>query len=266
MIDIDFSTFVQPKRSVNDRIHMLDEVRGLALLLMILYHAGFSMYNIYLLNIGYEILRIMNHFIILVSGAFILISGMCSMLSRNIIMRGFKLFIAAITVYIVTLIATPSFPIKFGILHFLSLAMIILGLIKPVINKIPVWIGLIVSTVLFLLTYGIQYGELGIPNLLSYALPHWLYETDIFFPIGFHTSTFTSGDYFPFLPWLFLFLFGSFLGVWAKQGKFPKFMYKNRIPPLSFVGRHTLIIYLVHQPVIIGVLLILVNIFHFERM
>lgn len=261
MIAIDFSTFIKPKQALNGRIHMLDEVRGLALLLMILYHAAFSMYNIYYLNAGYEILKIMNHFIILVSGTFILISGICSILSRNIIMRGFKLFIAAMVVYIVTLIATPAFPIKFGILHFLSLAMIILGLIKPVINKIPVPIGLVASGILFFLTYGIQYGQLGIPNLLSYTLPSYLYETDLFFPIGFHTTAFVSGDYFPFLPWLFLFLFGSFLGVWAKQGKFPKFMYKNRIPPLSFIGRHTLIIYLVHQPVIVGVLWILVNIF-----
>ena len=72
----------------------------------------------------------------------------------------------------------------------------------------------------------------------------WLY------PLGL--GEFEGADYFPLLPWLFCFLAGSFAGVWAKAGKFPGWMYKSRARWLSWLGKHTLVIYVVHQPVIFG--------------
>ena len=50
----------------------------------------------------------------------------------------------------------------------------------------------------------------------------------------------------------FCFLAGSFTGVWAKEGRFPRWMYRSRLPWLSWLGRHTLVIYVVHQPVVFG--------------
>jgi uncharacterized membrane protein len=72
-------------------------------------------------------------------------------------------------------------------------------------------------------------------------------------PLGIYTSSFTSSDYFPLLPWAFIFLVGTFFGRFAAAEKFPKFTYQSHIPPLSFMGRHALIIYIVHQPIIAGV-------------
>ena len=89
--------------------------------------------------------------------------------------------------------------------------------------------------------------------LLGYDTPDALYETNWLAPLGFHNASFLSADYFPLLPWAFVFAAGTFIGRWAARGQFPKWMYPSRVPPLSWMGRHALILYIVHQPVIIGV-------------
>ena len=46
---------------------------------------------------------------------------------------------------------------------------------------------------------------------------------------------------------------GTYLGRWARDGKFPNFTYRLRFSSLSWLGRHALILYIVHQPLIFGV-------------
>ena len=76
--------------------------------------------------------------------------------------------------------------------------------------------------------------------------------------IGFRTDDFVSMDYFPLLPWLFLFFFGYFLWrlIESKglQGRFTK-----RIPAADFIGRHSLLIYILHQPVLYGACWVVFN-------
>ena len=91
----------------------------------------------------------------------------------------------------------------------------------------------------------------GIRGLLAVELPEWLTTQNWLYPLGF--GNIPSADYFPLLPWLFCFLGGSFIGVWVEQGKTPRWMYKSRMPVFSWLGRHTLIIYILHQPVIYAV-------------
>ena len=63
-----------------------------------------------------------------------------------------------------------------------------------------------------------------------------------------------SSDYFPLIPNLFLFLAGASLGVYLRSGRAPKGIYPTRFKSMSFIGRHGLWVYLLHQPVIILVL------------
>lgn len=144
----------------------------------------------------------------------------------------------------------PKNEIYFGILHFLSISILLFALIKKPINKINTSTGLITSALMFFITYGTAQRVLGIPKILSFSLPYSLYQNNCFFALGFINSDFHSSDYFPMLPWFFAFLFGIFLGKYAKNGQFPECMYKPRVRILSSAGKHTLIIYLVHQPVI----------------
>jgi uncharacterized membrane protein len=79
-------------------------------------------------------------------------------------------------------------------------------------------------------------------------------------PFGFPPAHFASSDYFPLLPNFGFFLIGSSLGKYLYNSKTTCFPNVNTGNPLitafCFTGRHTLAIYLLHQPVITALLLI----------
>ena len=139
--------------------------------------------------------------------------------------------------------------ILFGILHFLAFAMIWYGLTAKWREKIPLWLGLTACAVLTFCFAWVEHGKFA----AVLPLPAVLYKTNLLFPLGMYSETFYSADYFPILPWIFVFLFGTYLGRLAKAGKFPAFTYKSRVPFLSFIGKHALWIYILHQPVIFSI-------------
>ena len=72
------------------------------------------------------------------------------------------------------------------------------------------------------------------------------------FFFGFVSSGFYSADYFPILPWIFVFLLGTWLGGKIREGKLPERFYTARFPFFPKVGRHALLIYILHQPILAG--------------
>jgi uncharacterized membrane protein len=72
-------------------------------------------------------------------------------------------------------------------------------------------------------------------------------------PLGFMYSGFYSADYFPLMPWFFLFLLGTWLGGIIREQKEDSWLYIPVHPALTWPGRHSLIIYLLHQPVLYGI-------------
>lgn len=232
-----------------ERIHLMDEIRGFAVLCMIFYHGFYSLAYLFQLQWGMALLRFFMPAEPFFAGLFILISGISSNLSHSNLLRGIKLLAIALAVSLVTFLAVPDQVIVFGILHFLSICMILFGLLRPLQEKIPLVAGLVLSVVLYLATMQVSSGIV----VFSIPLPDMLYQTNWLSPLGFHNSEFFSSDYFPLLPWAFVFAAGTFLGRWAAQGRFPRWMYPSRIPPLSWMGRHALVLYIIHQPVIVGV-------------
>ncbi|MEG1887583.1 MAG: heparan-alpha-glucosaminide N-acetyltransferase domain-containing protein, partial [Oscillospiraceae bacterium] len=109
------------------------------------------------------------------------------------------------------------------------------GLLQKQLKKLPPLPSIAVCFLLFLLTYKFQL--------------HF-YEVKYLFWLGFPSAAFSSSDYFPILPWLFMFFCGFFIGNYFKEKGFPKVLEKKRCPPLGFTGRHALIIYIVHQPIV----------------
>jgi uncharacterized membrane protein len=81
--------------------------------------------------------------------------------------------------------------------------------------------------------------------------------------LGIHPATFSSVDYEPLFPWFGMVLIGMGLGDYFYNGNIRKFPVP-RVPgslmrALTFPGRHSLVIYLIHQPIIILLLGVLTN-------
>ena len=238
------------------RIELLDELRGFAIAAMIIHHTFYDIGFVLDKGIGYEIfdkLCVLQPFF---WSIFIIISGICSRLSRNTLKRGALVFGAGLAVTLVTAVIMPLIGITgaeiyFGILSCLGACMLIAGALMPLIKRIkPIW-GMLISALLFALTYSVSEHSLLFGLI---RLPDTLYATNLTAPLGFYSESFVSADYFALLPWLFMFLFGAFLGKYAADGAFPEFTYKKRIKLFSFIGRNSLWFYLAHQPAIFAVL------------
>ena len=130
---------------------------------------------------------------------------------------------------------------------------------RPLLQKIPAWAGLVVSLLLFAATYHTQDGfwQLGPWQIL---LPGAWYANLFTAFFGFFPLGFFSTDYFPLLPWLFLFWAGYFLHFCMGRARMEP-LRRSVCAPLGWLGRHSLGIYLLHQPVIYGVLLLLFHVF-----
>ncbi len=246
-------------KSDSKRIYMLDEIRGFAIICMVFHHTFLDIGDVLGLKWGYVIFDALCTIQPLFWALFIVISGICSRLSRNTLKRGIIVFacaaaITAFTVLIMPLFGFAGSEIYFGILHCLGICMIITGLAMPVINRIDYRVGALLSALLFFFTYGIN-SKTMLFGLIH--LPESWYEISWLYPIGICSPGFKSADYFSVIPWIFIFLFGAFIGQLAKEQKFPSVMYKKRSRFLCFVGKNSLWIYLAHQPVIYAVMIVI---------
>jgi len=246
------------------RIELLDELRGFAILAMLVHHAFLDIGFILGLDWGYEIFNKLCVLQPVFWAIFIVISGICSRLSRNTLKRGLIVFAAGLAVTLVTAVIMPKMGITgaeiyFGILSCLGACMIITGLLMPLINKTNAIFGMALSAVLFAFFYGISSRYLCFGLI---KLPDALYQTNWLMPLGIFSSSFESADYFSIIPWLFMFLFGAFLGQYAKDGAFPAFTYKKHSKILSFIGKNSLWFYLAHQPVIYAILYLVAHIIY----
>lgn len=234
------------------RIYMLDELRGFAILCMLVHHALLDVGDVLSLQWGYDAFDALCTVQPLFWAIFIIISGMCTRLSRSPIKRGAIVLCFGLVITLVTAVIMPLFDfaeceIYFGILHCLGSCMIITGLLMPLINKTDWRAGCIISLLLFAITYGITartmlFGMIHLPDA-------W-YQYRFLFPVGICASGFESADYFAIIPWIFMFLFGAFIGKFAKEESLPDFMYRQHSRFLCFVGRNSLWVYIIHQPVL----------------
>ena len=233
------------KTSVSQRIWEIDFLRGLSIILVVGYHLLFDLgeyvgvkrifgFSTDLSTIAWLTAQ---HFF---AGLFIVLSGTSSTLTRSNVRRGLRLLVVALAVTAITYIFDPSSTVWFGILQLLAVSILIYGAAfekaKPV--TCAAW-GVLV---------------LGLGAVLHLLKKNISIPFDWLLPFGIHSPDFSSFDYFPIIPWFGVFLIGAALGksIYAPR--------KSLLPwqlPQNFVnaaGRHSLLIYIVHQPVILAVL------------
>lgn len=238
------------------RIHLMDELRGFAVFCMVFYHGFYTLAFLMGQSWGEWLYRFFMPAEPWFAGLFIFIAGISSNLTHSNLVRGVKLLGVALLVTLATAIAVPDELIVFGILHFLSVCMIAFGLLQLLRRRLGrteeppfrLW-PVVVCAVLFIVTRYLASGYLQIPFVLRVFLPSGWYQAWLA-PLGLPGPGFSSADYFPLLPWCFVFAAGTVVGRLAKAGKFPAWTYPSRVPFFSFLGRHALLIYVLHQPVI----------------
>ena len=225
------------------RVWELDAFRGLCVLGMVIVHFVYDLIDLYAL-VDWEypewFLFVMKWGGLL----FILISGICATLGRRSVRRGVIVVLCGLVCTAVTYgmyrfgMAGKGLIIYFGVLHCLGTCMILWWLFK----RLPTWL---------LAVLGIAMAVAGL------YLQTRTFDTGLWLmPFGFMPDGFASSDYFPLLPNLGYFLLGGVLGrtLYSKQETLlPKVNENN--PVLRFLrlcGRHSLWIYLLHQPVLSG--------------
>jgi uncharacterized membrane protein len=233
------------------RAAILDELRGLAIVNMIAYHVCYDLVYMHGFDLPWFRGAWAGVWQECICISFIGMAGVCTKLSRRPYVRAFKVCACALLITAVTLYAYPSQAILFGILHCLGASMLLRALCGRFLNAIPPAIGFALAVLLALLTWNVASGVLGFGPFTVKA-PAFLYETAWLFPLGFRNADFYSADYFPLFPYLFAFLAGSACGGLAKR--LPLAARRVHIRPLAYLGRHSLLIYLLHQPIAIALL------------
>ena len=222
---------------MSERVRWLDGWRGLVCCLMVLYHL---MYDCIIFRwLPYSVTQwwpvfLCQRFIAL---SFIFLAGVSARFTRSNLRRA--LITAGAGLLVMAGGAVAGEPILFGILQFLSVAMAAYHFMGRYTDRVPDRIAPWLWAALYLVTRVISY--------TTFVEPRWL------FWLGLRAPGFQSSDWVPVLPNIFMFLLGAWFGRRLLAAPKDSRLRTAGAPAwLAWIGRRTLIVYLVHQPVLYG--------------
>lgn len=229
------------------RYYLVDGIRGFAIMNMVVFHFLYDVFMIYGKNPLWYGLPAIHIWQQLICRTFIFISGFVWQWGmEGNLRRGLRFNLYGLLISLITLVVIPSEVIWFGILNFMGCAVLLMFPVRKAVKKVPpVW-GLGICLLLFVLCKRIQYGYIGIG--ISVKVPDIFYNVKVLTPFGFPFPGFRSSDYFPMIPWMFLYLCGYFFNIIFMEHRVWQKAARCRIPFLSAAGSRTIWIYLFHQP------------------
>ena len=230
----------------------IKRVYGADVISMVIFHFSFDMYIVYGRDVTWYSRPQIHIWQQSICWIFILISGFVWRLGKKgNLKRGIMLNVFGFIITAVTLIFMPDEAVWFGILNFIGWAVLIMIPVESGLKKIPPAAGAISSFVLFIFLKNIQHGYVGFYDLIKIKVPEIFYDIKVLTPLGFPYAGFSSSDYFPILPWIFLYICGYFLYGLFQKSEALKRAASVRIPLLTQIGQAALWIYLIHQPLAI---------------
>ena len=233
------------------RFWEIDSLRGIAIIVMIIFHAitVLSYFNVIDIDNNHLLLR---GTIFVFARLFLLLVGISLTLSYarledwnrkkiflKYLKRGLIIFSGGLAITLVSWFFIRKDFIIFGVLHLIGFA---------IIFAIPVpkkkFLNLLLAV--FFTLGGFYVNRLTVDT--SWLI--WL---------GASPANFTTVDYFPVFPWFGVVLLGIFIGNmlykdYSRTFKIKDLSSNHVVRLLSFLGRHSLMLYLIHQPIIIIVL------------
>ncbi len=227
-------------RGQNKRIWEIDFLRGLLIPGMILIHLIYDVVELYGF-VDWKYPAWYFYFKNNYGALFVMLSGVSVTLGSHCIRRGLTVFAGGMICTLVTGcmyafgMANRGIIIYFGVLHCIGVCM----MLWPVFRRWPVWILAAVGTILAVAGLYLRFQLFDFPWLVIF---------------GFVFPGFSSSDYFPLMPNLGYFLLGGVLGKVLYRPKRTLFPRVNEgcapIRAMGFCGRHSLLIYLLHQPIL----------------
>lgn len=240
------------------RIAEVDVLRGAAVLLMASFHLAFDLAAYF--SVPLQIYSGAWYWIGRISAVmFMFIAGVASTLGTRAIRRGLIVLAAALLVTLVSIPTMGENYIRFGILHFFGTLMILKGLADKIFKT---WRARLVAACVFALaSWWLGIIVRGAPSV----------GTPLLLAIGLTYEGFSSFDYYPLFPSAAYFCLGIAAGlvvyrrkrsllrmdISQRQQSIAKEVVRTVLRPFAFLGRHSLVVYLVHQPLILGVLFLL---------
>jgi uncharacterized membrane protein len=224
------------------RIAGLDALRGLAIVAMIAYHLCFDLRYFGVTHWDFEHdLRWLTARALILS-SFLLIAGISAVLAqrqafpfRHWLRHVGIIAGAALLVSAGSWLMFPRSFIWFGVLHAIAISLL---LARPLAGR-PVVAALVGIAVI---VAGSTYANAAFDNRML----GW---------IGFVTAKPVTEDYVPLFPWMGVLLLGVTAGHALVRTRFVALAPLARLPaPLQLLGRHSLIVYLLHQPLLLGLL------------
>ena len=178
------------------RITIFDTIRGFTMLSMAGFHACYDLAYLYSWEMPWFTQTIFQDiWRASISWVFLFIAGWMCTLSRNNAKRAAKYAVAALVVWIATTLVSVDDSVNFGIIYCMAACTAVVAVARPMLQKVPSTWGIVICLVLFAATWGIPKSTYSFPYLA------WL---------GFPGPWVVSGDYYPIIPYIFMYLAGYF--------------------------------------------------------
>ncbi|MCC7325990.1 MAG: DUF1624 domain-containing protein [Burkholderiales bacterium] len=225
-----------------DRVVAIDGMRGLALVAMIAYHFAFDLAYLRITGSDFYHDPFWLHSRTAILSSFLLLAGVSLVLAERSPRgrAGFWRHVAriaacALLVSTASYLIFPKSYIWFGVLHAIALSLV---LIRPLAAH-P-------GAALVTGVAAIAAGNLWTSPWFDQRATGWL---------GFATVKPITEDYVPLFPWIGVMLIGVAAGHALVRTDFHAIAWLPRVPsPLAWLGRHSLAVYMLHQPLLLGVL------------
>lgn len=241
-----------PEIGRQNRVGILDMLRGFAIIFVMIYHLLYDLIFFGGMEIPFffsqEMDIIHNFFLVILFS----VSGICAGFSKNVLKRGATLFLLGELLTLATAAFSPDNLIVFGVLSCFGMIMLIYGVIGSSLQKFPQMAVFVVFAALSVIFFNFHRdGSLFfIVDTVPLDLPR---DRFFLYPIGITSSSFYSSDYFPLIPYGFIFLAGTALSDIFKNGELPRIFYSAKLPIINFCGRYSLWLYAIHQPLFLAV-------------
>lgn len=219
-----------PVKSQKERYIILDVIRGLAVLLMIIFHLAYDLSYFHFVKIDFlgdpiwfGLPRFIVFLFLICVGVSLAVVHKQEILWHKVRKRFFKIGGCALIVTGVTYILLPKNFVFFGTLHCIAVSSI-LGVFFVTRPKLSLGIGLL------------------------FVVSNWVYQPTLI-PVSKWLDV-ASVDYIPIYPWIGIVL----IGIYLESIKFHKIPIKKHVisKGVEIMGRRSLIIYLLHQPILFG--------------